>query len=305
MVLRLIPLILIFFVGCNLNTLVVTQPKAINIATYNSSLYYQGKGSGNNRAEALSQALNDAASQVTVSIKSESISNTEIVNSIGKHKFIEKLKSKVKETLFYGYKIVYDEYKNGFYKIVLLVNKKELANRYAQNLEHTLTPLEEKLKYSSSNFKKYIVVKKHNINDLYAQLNLINIIDKSYDVSEYDMQFKKYFKILSKSIVFSLMGNSSETLSITKSFLNDKGFSVSSKGSITFNIELSPIETSKLYHEYVGTANVRVTINDKSKSIFSKIFRLSGTSTLSEHYVKEDILNNLKQKLNEELKEIL
>ena len=306
MVLRLI--LFILFIGCNSNTLGRLPPKSKVMsmsATYNPSLYYQGKGSGNSRAEALVQALNDAASHVAVSIKSESISNTEIINSIGKHKFIEKLKSKVKETSFYGYKTVQDNYKNGFYKITLLVNKKELASRYVKNLEQVLLPLEERLKQSSSDFKKYLVVKKYNINDLYAQLNLINIIDKSYPISKYELKFKNYFKILSKPIVFNLKGNSSDVLSLSKSFLNDKGFSVSSSGSITFNIELSPIQKSKIYHEYVGTANITLTISDTSKSIFSKVFRLSGVSTLSEYYVKEDILNNLKKKLNEELKEIL
>jgi hypothetical protein len=292
------------FLGCSSNHTEKINP-IIKATKINTSLYYQGRGSGRNRVEALNQALKDVASQISVSIKYEGISNTKIINNIGKHKFLEELKSKVQETSFYGYKIIQEGHRDNFYEIILLVNKKNLASSYAKNLEYAIIPIEEKVKYSSSNFKKYLIVKNSKIPSLYAQLKLIYLIDKNYPIANYEKRFKNYFSILSQPIVFNIKGNNSKTINISKNFLNQKGFLVAKTGEVSFIIELSKIEKNKLYHQYVGTADAIVTIRSKSKNIVSKTFKLSGVSTLSEHYVEQDILKKLAIKLNEELKDVL
>ncbi|SFV67148.1 hypothetical protein MNB_SV-14-135 [hydrothermal vent metagenome] len=271
-----------------------------------SSLFsYQGKGEGQTREEALARALSDVSSQIYITIDSELNIRKEATSKNYSREVIDILKSKVAEVSFGGYDIVKEENRDGKYFIVLNVDSRELASQYQKRLEKSISRIEERLRVDSSRFRKYNIVKKSNIQELYIELDLIELINKEIPIEKEKKKLRDYRAILDRPIEFTVISNQDELKQIAKNILNKQGFITVPTSIVSFKINLTPIEHTKLYQQYIGTSKATIEIRDGSDIISSRTFKLSGKSRVSKNYVKEDILNNLEKSLTDSLRDIL
>jgi len=267
---------------------------------------YQGVGYGQTRQEAINSALNDIASQISISINSSTTVH-KISSTTDYSKEVQNIiNTEIPEIAFQNYSILEDK-KAKEYFIRLEVNGTKLAATYARELDRKLEDITQQLNSYSSKFKKYSVLKNAGIRKLFLSMKLIYAIDSTYNISSYKQQIKylnqeknRYINELS----FVLHSNNQKVRESVSSLLNNMGLIGSSNGNIVFNINLGNIVKKKFDAKYTGKTYAMIEIIENQKVIYSKRVKLFG-ETYIEEYLIDRILKQLEKKLDKVLKEIL
>lgn len=268
---------------------------------------YQGQGEGATRQEAINIALQSVASQISTTISSK----LKIIKESNRDNYSKNIEQIINaDTIkisFNNYHIIKESKNNKGYFVILNVDNKKLANSYATHLKQTLETISNKLQQPSI-FKRYLILKKYNINELFSKIYLIESIDPTYpNIQTYKQKIEalEMMKIeYQKRLVFQINSNNSSAKDIASTLLHQASFTTSNFGKLLFNINLSPLIVTYIDKEFLGTSKATIKIVENSHTILSKTISLSGTSYISKQYLMEEILKDLEVKLKETLEEL-
>ena len=268
---------------------------------------YQGEGRGVSRQEAIYSALSNIASQISVSVDSTTIINKKATNKEYSREVKNMINVEIPKISFQNYHIL-EESKNGSnYVVKLEIDRKNLANSHIKRLKRRVNSLSQKIGAYSSKLKRYSILKKIDIENLFLSLELVHAIDLEYDtdffanrIEELEREKNSYIKQLS----FQIKSNNSRVREIASNVLSGEDLVISTNGNLILQINLGQMEKNRINKQYIGTTRVVVTIDENHQKIFSKIIRLSSTSFISEHYLLEGIFKQLERELTKTLESI-
>jgi hypothetical protein len=273
----------------------------------NSTLFsYDGIGQGKDRQESILLALKNIAGQITNTINSTTIIQKEATESSYLRYIKQTLHSDIAKVTFSGYDIIEERPMKYYYFVKLRVNKDKLVSIYNYRLNRSLESIDEKLKNTSSTFKQYSIVKEFNLNSLYAQMDLIFIIDRNYNaIKAYKDRLDYFISILNKSFDVNIESNNERAKSVITNILTQKGFSESSSGKIYFKVRLSPFNEYKYKNgDFSVSSNIYISIIENGKTILTKSFPLTG-GQIDKYYAKQIFFEKLDKEIQKHIKDIL
>jgi len=273
---------------------------------FNTYLFsYEGIGKGTNREESIILALNNVSSQIMTTVNSSLTIKKRATTDNYSREVEQILKSDIVQVTFNGYQIIEEKLLKNYYFIKLKVNKEALVNFYINRLNRNLISIKEKLNSTSSSFKQYNIVKESNLNHLYLQYEIISTINRNYNLKNYGKKLAIFQKILNKSFSLNVKSNNEKAKKVAISILTQNGFTQSINGNIVFKITLSPFYEQKYSNgECSLKSDVIISIIENKKIILSKNFLLVG-GDLNRFYAERAFFNELKNRIKEEIKDIL
>jgi len=269
---------------------------------------YQGEGEGKSREEAIYSALSDIASQISISIDSTTVVNRRTSTEHYSRDIQSMIRVELPKIVFRNYKILEQGKKSSRYFVRLEIDSKLLASSHAQALTRRLNLLKQKLNSYSSILKRYGILKKANIQQIWLSLELLHAIDLNYNIDSFTKQIEQltidksdYLKRLS----FSIQSNNKEIKSVTNNILSTKGVIGLSAGIIVLKINFGGVEKSKILAQYIGTSRVNIDIFENGELILSQNLKLTATSIIGEHYLFQNILKDFEEKFQRVIEEVL
>ena len=269
---------------------------------------YQGEGEGKSREEAIYSALSDIASQISISIDSTTVVNRRTSTEHYSRDIQSMIRVELPKIVFRNYKILEQGKKSSRYFVRLEIDSKLLASSHAQALTRRLNLLKQKLNSYSSILKRYGILKKANIQQIWLSLELLHAIDLNYNIDSFTKQIEQltidksdYLKRLS----FSIQSNNKEIKSVTNNILSTKGVIGLSAGIIVLKINFGGVEKSKILAQYIGTSRVNIDIFENGELILSQNLKLTATSIIGEHYLFQNILKDFEEKFLRVIEEVL
>jgi len=279
-----------------------------------STLYSIGEGE--NREDALSDALNSMISTLSISIQSQFQSSSKTTNNDGVETFSKQTKNNivanVKELRITNYKILNAE-KLAFDRYIILIsaNKSDIFNSIKDEIDKKLTLLESQeaveLKNNALEQLKFYKNASAEAKNLVYKSVILKVLDPSFNdnyiIAKVAHYKNSYTKIRSK-ISFSIKNNrtANNLVPVVKDALNSNGLKISSTANkYHFNLYISShINYSYAYGFIIARSALTITVKDyKKHTISTKKLNITGQSTQSKKIAKEDIaykLSNLIKK---------
>jgi hypothetical protein len=315
-------LIVLFLTGCGgtpkptISVKEKATPKwFLNPPQSTSSTLYS-IGEGESRQDAISDALNNMVSTLSVSIKSQFQSSSKTANYNGIETYSKHTKNNitanVKELRISNYKILNSE-KLAFdsYIVLISANKADIFNSLKDEVDKKLSLLssQEKAEVSDTalNQLKFYKNATKEANNLLYKSVILKVLNPSFNdnyivkaIAHYQ---NAYTKIRGK-ISFTIGSNqtANDLKPVIKDALNSNNLKVAS-GSGKYHFDLfiaSHINYSYAYGFIIARAAITITVTDyKKETISTKKLNITGQSTQSKKIAKEDIaykLSNLIKK---------
>ncbi len=270
---------------------------------------YQGEGNGKNRQEAIYHALSDIASQISVSVNSSTTINKRATKEDYNREIKNMISIEIPKISFQNYHIIEESQKGTNYFVKLEIDRKILADTHTKKLEQKLNSLSQKINAYTSKWKRYTILKKIEIDELFVSLGLIHAIDSKYDTNSFLKQIKELEREKNnyiKQLSFQIESSNSQVKEITSNVLNRQDLPISTNGNLILKINLSQIKKTQLNKQHIGTTRAVISIEENNQNIFSQTVKLSATSFMDdEYYLWEGIFKELEKALNKIFKEEL
>lgn len=266
-------------------------------------------GEGENRDEAVANALNSMASTLSVSISSE-FNTRSVVKDGADESFnstsVNEIKSSVKKIRISSYDVLESE-QLGFKKYIVLIRsyKQELFNSLKDELDQKFTMIHNRF----SNANKFNAIKrlsiykeaKESVADVPNTLIVMSVLNNSFNKEPYLQSVKKvrlkYDELLS-SITFSVQSNEAaqNLKSVIRKGLSEKRLTLKdSSGKNHFNIFISSkVELASSYGFNLARSAISITVKDVNDAIIgSNKLNITGQSTQGYEIAKENVAAKL------------
>jgi hypothetical protein len=312
-------IILLFVSGCGSDKqMVVAQkketPSWLSNPPASSNGYLYGVGEGQNKEEAVANALSYMVSTLSVSISSEFHAKSVVkegYNSSNQAVYANEVQSDVKKIRISNYEVV-EAQSLGYKKEAVLIKskKKEILESLAHELEQNFALIEErKNALSRSDALKQLSFYRQTqetLSTLPDTLLIMKALEKSFNTDVYlskAQRLDKEYETLLSSISFSVESNDdgSKLISTVTKALSDKKLRVSNANDANhFKVMLtSNTVKASSYGFILARSAIDVSIEDaKGAIIGSNKLNITGQSTQGFVQAKE----NVAMKLNEMIK---
>lgn len=311
----------LLFSGCSSDKKMVVNekkelPSWVNNPPSSSNGFLYAVGEGQNKEEAVANALSFMVSTLSVSISSQFQSKSVVkegYNSSNQATYTNEIQSDVKRIRISNYELV-DSQNIGYKKEVVLIksNKKELFESLAHEIEQKFSQIEQKKStLSHSNAIKKLLFYKETQESLALlgdTLLVMNSLDKSFTGEHYlshaQLLDKEYERLL-LSVSFSVESNSDAknlVSSITKA-LSDKKLKVnnnSHENHFRVIITSHTVQTSS-YGFILARSAIDLSIKDANGAVIgSNKLNITGQSTQGYAQAKESVAIKLSEMIKKE-----
>jgi hypothetical protein len=309
---------MIFNTGCGKPKPIV-YPKWFNSISKDTTLFYYGVGEGRTKQEAVTNALNEIASKVSVSIQS-SFSSITNVNKIGKDTnyikhITNNVQNKVKKIEFSSYKVVkFKMLSANKYIVSIAVNRLDNAQLMLDKIDTNIEKYNQILNSNKLNvatrLKNYMKISDTIDKELLPNCFIVKSLNDSGDT---DSSIKKLLDIKLKisnfknGLVFNIVGNNiSGYKEIISELLTKNKLTVARKSNIDIKLSVNESNINSLGY-YIKKVKVVISIISNNKLIATKVIVVGGKSLANYSQAKEFALNNFKKKMIDKkvLKELL
>ncbi len=311
----LLGVILFLLGGCKPLTIQVGKkelPKWYLTPQSDNYNYFYATGSGDNKQEAITNALNMIASKISVEVSSEF--NSMVRNSTieGYSRFSQKnINLRVQRLKFNNYKILKTQEIGDKIYLLLRVDKQKMANALIEEISIRLRDMDiKKSNFNGSNYRKlklYEMLAKE-AKEIKADFLIANSISpKSYRerfLRKIDSYIKDYIK-LKNSITFYIQNRPKDAdyAKVVANFITKKGFNLTNK--IDDNTIIVDIDVNEQMLQSFGNkilkANILVKLKDKNSYVENFSAVIGGTSRSSYILAKQEVLNKFAKKIEEEI----
>jgi len=278
-----------------------------------TTVFYYGSGEGSSKKEAVTNALNEIASKVSVSISSTFDSTTSITttkNSNGYVKTINKnVQNKVKKIEFSSYKVIkFQQLTKNKCVVFISVNRLTNAQLMLDKINTKIDEYNNTLKQTNLNIasklKQYINVSDEITNktlpDCFIAKSLYNDEDISKSIQKL-LDIKTTIDNFRNSISFSIVSDNIKGYKdVIAELLSQKKFAIVPSNS-TITIKLSVKEDQvKSMGNYIIKSKVIITAVSNGDVIATKVLIVGAKSIANYNQAKEFTLKSLKVKLKKQ-----
>jgi hypothetical protein len=284
--------------------------------TSDSSTLY-GVGEGQDKQTAITNALNEMLSTLSISVASEYNSNTNVSNYNGMESYVknieEKVNTKVKELRISNYQIMQYE-KIGFnkYAVLLKSDKNAIFNSLRDEIDKKLALLHaQENTYKSTNDLKQLAFYKQasfDLDDLIYKSIIMKALDTSYDDS-YIIKEVAYFRntstALQSKISFTVYSDaeSENLIPVIKDALTAKGLKVANQRNeyhldVVISSQIVKAESSGFT---LARSAIDIDLKDANNHIIStKKLNITGQSTQGYKVAEQNIAYKLNQLISKD-----
>jgi hypothetical protein len=310
----LISIIFIFFTGCVGDKPITIKQKELpqwfkNPPKSNQTTLYS-TGEGENRQEAINDALSLMTSTMSVSISSNFTSHTVTHNDLITQDTISDITSNVKKIRISTYKILKsEEFSYGRYLVLISSDKQELFKSLKDEVEQKLSLIDKKQQYSS------IIEKLHNYKNAITALKAIpytllvmhelngNFNQQSYLAKISNIK-KRYQKAKSSTIWSIQTNNDAKALRYAiANALTKQQFNITkqpSKAKLKVFVK-SKTKKTTAYGFMLANSYIDIVVKDRyGKILGSNTFKLVGHSATNYNLAKHEVVLKLKKKIEQE-----
>ncbi len=295
----IIPLILVF-IGCS-----TKPPKWFFNPLNDTNEILYASSSGKTKEDAINNALNLAASKISIKINSIFISNKgyyKLNNHINTYSNVSKqITAQIKNFEFHNYKIIKIAKKDKYY-VLIAIDRIKNANFLYQKAFYNYLKLKQYLNIKDKleilkSYPKAIKQINKNISNLYIAKSL-------YNFEKIDVLIQKYIKL--KNQLTDKLNNITFTIkndyqNIIKNSLSDLNLNLSNKGIIlnsSYSTKKYEINGYKIF-----IIKMNITMQDVKKINFT--ISCAGNSINNYDIAKNFAIIKCKEKLKEKIKEII
>ncbi len=319
-------LIMTFFTSCGGNAQSV-QPSN-NTASHSLPDWYTqtpqennrviyGLGMGEERTEAIHEALNDAVATLNTSVAS-SYQHTTSVNSVnGDETYSKDTKASVdivtKEVELNNYKVIHQlQLAKDSYVVMIEIDKQKLFTSLYSKLENSFTMLNIKLQNKSHDLEKIMIYHKYlaQLNAQLSTLGILSALDPSFDDEELASQYRQRsseYNALVEDKIFKLQSNATakEYMKEIKAGLLQDGLKLTNNSSYDYLIQVSTTEKEDLSIQrnvqYILKTSISIGISDykNNKEISFTTFDIESRSYDGTEEARELNCDKLKDKIVE------
>lgn len=295
--------------GCNSSqpNVVKEYPVWYNKVQQDSAIFYYGTADGQNKNDAINNALNQIASKVSVTIESNFESSSFVDNQTLNEFSKSEVRNKVSKINFNNYTILKEKNLGQGYVVSLRVNRLDLAQNMEDKINNTLVSLSNQL---NANYKNIVYKLKNyskatkSLKDLSQEIFLLSSINKTAETKPYLDKIHKLEKKITKfknSVTFYVKGDGDYS-KVCRDLITQKGYKISSyHPNLSVNISVNKTKvTSMGYKIAKGVVNIKVIDNKNNSVVGEKRFMVGGKSLSSFKQANEFMLNLFKQKLQKE-----
>jgi hypothetical protein len=320
----LIFLTLIFFSGCavlkpDLSTedSVAKYPTWYTSVHKDSSVNFYGLGEGSTKTDAISAALNDIASKISISVESTYITKTKIITKDEKEDYTQiidnHIKNEVAKIEFNRYELLkYEKLNNDTHIVMVSLNRIKSAEFKSQKVKNKIDSYKKELSNNSSN----TVAKLKVLNEISDEIDTKTlpqcyIIKTLYPLEENDEDIKTLLDIknsistFKEDISFNIDGTSGFK-EVLQEKISAKAFSIVKRGE-KVRIGIKADET-QLYvmGNNIYKAKVDISVYADNKILGKKTLTIGAKSRTSYKQAKEFALIEFRERLKEQnvLKEL-
>lgn len=280
----------------------------------NNALYIYGAGYGESKSEAYKDALRSISSTFMIKLssslksttKSESFSGVDIYSKVFERN-IKIVTEKIKFTNIEIYKT--KKLKEGIYyllrinRVAFFENIKKELEMEDQFLDKRFLSIKEYPKYEQFIMIKELIPK---IEDLKTKVNILNIIDNSFEQSSYLEKYNSYIdrvENIKNALSFKIVSNLDKGYfkDVIFEFMGGKGLRLVGNTFSDIKIDLkNKVIYNKLPRWYIVKVTTTFLVISENKIVSSKIIRTVGRSTVSYEGALVDASKSFKYKLKEE-----
>ena len=297
----------------------LVYPKWYNMVKQDTTIFYYGTGEGRTKKDAVTNALNEVASKISVSIQSSFSSITTVDRGGDKANYIKHItnnvQNKVKKIEFSSYKVLnFKMLTPSKYVALVSVNRLENAQMMLDKIDTDIEKYNQILNSKRLNIatrlKEYMKISDTIDKELLPNCFIVKSLNDSGDT---DGSINKLLNIKVKidnfknSLAFNIVGNNiSGYKEIISEMLTQKRLTVSSRADIYIKLNIKEQNINSLGY-YIKKSKVIISIVSNNKIVATKVIVAGGKSLASYTQAKEFALNNFKAKMekNKVLKELL
>lgn len=219
-------------------TVIYSIPDWYSTTTTNSSVYYYGTGEGDTKEEAQNSALNQIASQISVTIKSTISSQQKQSIDYGNEAYSSETKKRVEATVkamrFSNFETTKIDLINGKYYLLVRVDRDALYSSKLKKLkllDNEIKTMWQRYQMLPS-FEKLILVQKINqkIEDVKVLFPILSAINRKFNETQYRKNYDSYQKdstsLKDKIIVYFKKTNAKEVENVISKHLSQFGIKI-------------------------------------------------------------------------------
>jgi hypothetical protein len=313
--------VFLLFSGCSSDKKMVVAekkelPSWLNNPPSSSNGFLYAVGEGQNKEEAVANALSSMVSTLSVSISSKFSAKSVVkegYNSSNQATYTNEIQSDVKKIRISNYELV-DSKNIGYKKEAVLIksNKKELFESLVYEIEQNFSLIEQKKSTlaSSNAIKKLVFYKEtqESLSSLNDTLLVMNSLDKNFKGENYlshAQRLDKEYETLLLSVSFGVESNNDASRlvsSITKA-LSEKKFKVSNSNNANhFRVILtSNTVKASSYGFTLARSAIDISIKDANGAVIgSNKLNITGQSTQGYPQAKENVAMKLSEMIKKE-----
>ena len=297
---KYIVLLILIFIGCS-----TKPPKWFFNTQSDTNTILFATASGKTKEDAINNALNLAASKISIKINSIFTSNKGYYKSNNKintySNVSNQITAQIKNFEFHSYKIIKIAKKDKFYVLIAIDRVKNADFLYQKSFYNYL-----KLKQYLNIKDKLEILKSHPtvIKQIDNNLSTLYIAKSLYNFEKIDVLIQKYIKLKNQltdklnNITFKIKN---DYQNIIKNSLSELNFNISNKGIII----LSSYTTKKykINGYKIFLIKMHITMQDRNKIDFT--ISCAGNSINNYNIAKNFALMECKRKLKEKIKETI
>jgi hypothetical protein len=302
----IIGLFMMFVVtGCfHNNPKPIQYPKWYNNTIQDTATTYYGTAEGSSKKEAITNALNEIASKVSISIESTFQSNT-ISSNTQYQKIISKnVKNEVKKIEFTQYNIVkFKKISNNKFIVRVSIDKEANAKITQKRIETKLKEYKQLLAQKNNlatKLKQYNKILKEIINNLIPKCFIVKTL---YNTQTIDMKLDELLSLQEAiqkfiaNISFKIDSNKSGYDKVIAQILSEKNYTVvTTNPNIYIKIDAKEQKISAVGYKILKT-KITITIYENKKIIGTKVLTVGAKSLTNYNQAKEFALKDFKNKL--------
>jgi len=303
----LLSIILLFISGCMSPQPKVaeTYPIWFNQTPQDSSSYYYAAAEGKDKNDAITKALNQIASKISISIESKFVSNT-VVNNNHYNKVVQMdINNKVDKVHFNNYTIKNEQHLGKVYLISLEVNRSNLSQALKNKIKSRFTNISNELNMQYKNsvvkLKKYTKIL-YSLKSLQKKLYVLSSINNKISIKKYLLELSNIKDTISKfhdSVIFHIQGSSTKYTKVLYNAITQKGYKISKyHGLINLKMSISKKRINSLGYKIMkGIITLQVFDKKDSSLVGEKRLIIGGKSISSFTQADEFMLNSFRYKL--------
>jgi len=303
--------IMVLFLGCMGGA--PSYPEWFSNVPQDNDRYIYGIGEGENKKEAMNNALNEIASKIHVSIESSSSIDVHIQTTNHGEEYTKNatqhIQNHVRKTEFSNYKVKKEKQLSSDRYIVLVeVDKPLNAQLLLDRINTHIAKYNQLL--SSTNNNPITTVKAYSQaiqtiqNQDLMDCSIIKNFSPSSPVEDHInklLDIEQKMKAYQSNILFHIQGNSDPYQNILRQAIAEKGFRITQDGDASINIEMNVEEKElSVLGNKILKSTIQMTVKSNGKIIGKSRINVGAKSRSSYRQAREFTLKNFARRLKKE-----